>query len=319
VVAVAGCLVAALLLAIAIIDPKGFQALRTAAADVTAPISNAGRSIAGFFSGLGDGISNYWRAGSQNGELRQQLEEAQRELNSRRALEYENQRLLAMLGLARQTADEVTTARIVSSSFQSPRRLATLAAGSGSGVTAGMPVRNADGLIGRVLESGRWASRVLLITDGASNVPVRLVRDGTPALAVGRGDGTIELRTLEVGQNPFRRGDILVTSGAGGLFPPNIPVATVTGQEGERAIARPIADPGRLDFAIVQRIYQPAADGPLDAARPVAPAPPVAAAPRQAQPQAPASGQQNNPRYQPALQQQAPVLNQAAQNQAGGR
>jgi rod shape-determining protein MreC len=280
VVALAGCLVAVLLLAIAIIDPKGFQALRTAAADVTAPISNAGRSVVGFFGGIGEGIGNYWQAGSQNGELRRQLAEAQRELNSRRALEYENRRLLALLGLARQTGDEVTSARIVSSSFQSPRRLATLAAGSSSGVTAGMPVRDADGLIGRVLETGRWASRVLLITDGASNVPVRSTRDGTPALAVGRGDGTIELRTLEVGQIPFRRGDVLVTSGAGGLFPPGIPVATVTGQVGERAIAQPISDPGRLDFAIVQRIYQPAADGGLDAARPVPPGPPVAAPPQ---------------------------------------
>ncbi len=311
-VAIAGCLVAALLLAIAIIDPRGFQALRTAAADITAPISNAGRSVVGFFSGLGDNIGNYWRAGSQNAELRQQLEEAQRELNSRRALEYENQQLLALLGLARQTTDDVTTARITSSSFQSPRRLATLAAGSSSGVTAGMPVRNADGLIGRVLESGRWASRVLLVTDGASNVPVRLVRDGTPALAVGRGDGTIELRTLEVGQNPFRRGDVLVTSGAGGLFPPNIPVATVTGQEGERAIARPIADPARLDFAIVQRIYQPAAEGSLDAARQVAPAAPVPDPPAQAQPPGTRPAQQNDPRYQPGLQQPSPALNRAA-------
>src|SRR6185369_14378368 len=169
-------------------------------------------------------------------------------------------------GLAQQTNDEVTTARIVSSSYQAPRRLATLSAGSGSGVTAGMPVRSADGLIGRVLESGRWASRVLLITDGASNVPVRLVRDGTPALAVGRGDGTIELRTLEVGQNPFRRGDILVTSGIGGLFPPDIPVAVVTESANDAAIARPIADPARIDYAIVLRIYQPAAGGPLAAA-----------------------------------------------------
>ena len=109
-------------------------------------------------------------------------------------------------------------------------------------------MRSPDGLIGRVLETGRWASRVMQITDAASNVPVRLVRDGTPALAVGRGDGTIELRTLEVGQNPFRRGDLLVTSGVGGLYPPNIPVAVVTGHDGERAIGRPLADPARIDL-----------------------------------------------------------------------
>lgn len=319
VIAVAGCIVAALLLAIAIIDPKGFQALRTAAMDVTAPISQAGRAVANFVGGIGEGIGDYFRAGSQNAELRRQLAEAQRELHARQALEVENQRLLATLGLARELTDEVTQARIVSSSFEAPRRLATLSAGSGAGVAAGMPVRSADGLIGRVLESGRWASRVLLVTDAASNVPVRSARDGTPALAVGRGDGTIELRTLEVGQNPFRAGDLLVTSGAGGLFPPNIPVAIVTGREGERAIARPVADPARLDFAIVQRPYQPAAEGALDAAPRNAPAAPVPAAPQpQPQPQT-RPGQQGNPRYQPALQQQPAALGQApneARNQA---
>jgi rod shape-determining protein MreC len=142
----------------------------------------------------------------------------------------------------------------------------------------------------------------MLVTDGASNVPVRLVRDGTPALAVGRGDGTIELRTLEVGQNPFRRGDILVTSGVGGIFPPNIPVALVTASEGDTAIARPVADPARMDFAIVQRVFQPAANGPLAAAVPATPAGPVPAA------ATPHPGQQNNPRYQPALQQPQPGM-----------
>ena len=115
-----------------------------------------------------------------------------------------------------------------------------------------------------------------------------------------------------IGSLPFR-----VTSGAGGLFPPNIPVATVIGREGERAIARPVADPARLDFAIVERAYQPAADGPLDAARPVAPAPPVPAAPPQNRPAATGPNRQNDPRYQPALQQQAPALNTAGTQGTG--
>ena len=109
-------------------------------------------------------------------------------------------------------------------------------------------MRSADGLIGRVIETGRWASRVLLVTDGASNVPVRLVRDGTPAIATGHGDGTIDLKTLEVGRNPFRRGDVLVTSGVGGVYPPDIPVAVVVRVEGDRTVAKPLADPGRDRF-----------------------------------------------------------------------
>jgi rod shape-determining protein MreC len=177
-------------------------------------------------------------------------------------------------------------------------------------------VRGPDGLVGRVLEAGRWAARVLLVTDGASNVPVRLVRDGTPAIAVGRGDGTIELRTLEVGANPFRVGDVLVTSGIGGIFPPNIPVARVVRLQGDTAFARPIEDPGRADFAIVQRVYQPAADGPLEAAPPVQRAPVTVGAPvtvaapppgEQPQPGTPAPRQQS-PRYQPALQRPEAAL-----------
>jgi rod shape-determining protein MreC len=89
------------------------------------------------------------------------------------------------------------------------------------------------------------------------------VRDGTPAIAVGHGDGTIDLKTLEVGENPFRRGDILVTSGVGGLYPPGIPVALVARPERERTVAKPIADPGEIDFAMVLQIYQPIADQPL--------------------------------------------------------
>jgi len=307
VIAIGAAIIALLLLAISIVDPRGFSALRGAALDVTTPVASAGRSVVDFFSDIGDSISNYWQAGSENAELKQQLAETRRELIRRQALEYENRRLTALLGLARNAQDEVTVARIVGSSYDAPRRLATVAAGSTAGVAPGMPVRSPDGLIGRVIETGRWAARVMMITDGASNVPVRLVRDGTPALAVGRGDGTMELRTFEVGQNPFRRGDVLVTSGVGGLFPPDIPVAVVVASEGDTAIARPIADPARLDYAIVLRIFQPAAAGPLEAARPQPVAPPVAAAPPTPHP-----GQQNNPRYQPALQQPPPGMVGAA-------
>jgi rod shape-determining protein MreC len=308
VIAVAGALFAVLLLAIAIIDPRGFAALKGAAVDATAPVSRGGRSVTGIFSGAYDGVSNYFRAGSQNARLRRELDETRRELIRRQALDYENQRLLALLGLAQRTDDEVTIARIVGSSFDSPRRMATLSAGASSGVVNGQPVRSPDGLIGRVTETGRWASRVLLVTDGASDVPVRLVRDGTPALAVGRGDGTIELRTLEVGTNPFRRGDILVTSGVGGVYPPNVPVARVIRIEGDTAVALPMADPARADFAIVQRIYQPAAaadDTPLANAPPVTQAAPISGPP----PPPPGATQPNrqaNPRYQPGLQQQQP-------------
>src|SRR4028118_976632 len=80
VVAVAGILFAILLLVIAAIDPRGFAALRGAALDATAPISSAASSVSNFFSGIGDSVSNYVRAASQNAELRRELEAARRPL-----------------------------------------------------------------------------------------------------------------------------------------------------------------------------------------------------------------------------------------------
>jgi hypothetical protein len=72
-------------------------------------------------------------------------------------------------------------------------------------------------------------------------------------IATGRGDGTVDLRPLEVGRNPFRRGDIVVTSGTGGLYPPNVPVARVIRLDDDGAIAFPMADPAKVSFAVVER------------------------------------------------------------------
>lgn len=257
VVAVGGVLLAVLLLIAAATNPNGFNGVKGTAVDATAPITAGGRSVVRFFSDGGNAVANYFRAGSQNARLKRELALARQDAIRAQALELENKELKRLLGLSRQVSDHVTTARIVGSSFQSSRRLAVIWAGSTEGVTVGQPVRAADGLIGRVLESGRYAARVLLITDGASNVPVQLLRDGTPALATGRGDGTIDIKPLEVGAQRFKRGDIFITSGTGGIYPPSIPVAIVVRATRDDTIARPVADPARTDFAIVEKIYQP--------------------------------------------------------------
>lgn len=263
VVAVGGVVLAILLLIVAVVDPRGFSGLRGAALDVTASVSSAGRNVVRFFGNSGDSISNYFMAASQNAALRRELEESRQKLVEARAIDYENERLKRLLKLSASLDNEITTARIVNSTFDSSRRLATISAGSADGVRVGQPVRAPEGLIGRVVETGRSAARVLLITDGASNVPVRLVRDGTPAMATGRGDGTLDIKPLEVGENPFRRGDIFVTSGTGGIFGPNIPAVIVVRVGRDETIAQPLANPARVDFAIVEEIYQPAANLPI--------------------------------------------------------
>ena len=300
VVAIGGVVVAIILLVIATFNPPGFSGVRGLALDLTAPISAGGRGVVRGVSETGSAVADYVMAARRNAELKKELERSHQRLIEARAIELENRRLKRMLQLTEATTDEVTSARIVGSTFDASRRLATLSAGTRSGVQVGQPVRAPEGLIGRVLEAGRFASRVLLITDGASSVPVQMIRTGIPALATGRGDGTMDLKTLEVGQNPFRRGDVVVTSGIGGIYGPNIPVAIVMTANRDVTIARPLADPARIDFAIIQSIYQPAANSPLDRAAPPRSIP--IAGPRTVPVAPPAAGARTQPAAGPRTQ-----------------
>jgi rod shape-determining protein MreC len=85
------------------------------------------------------------------------------------------------------------------------------------------------------------------------------LRLNIPVIAQGRGDGTVEVRPLEVGRNPFKPGDLIITSGTGGLYPPLVPVARVIRLKDDGAIALPLADPSTTSFAIVEPPYEPAA------------------------------------------------------------
>ena len=265
VAAVGGVLVAAILLLLAYLNPTGFNSVRGAALDLTSPVTAGGRGAVNAVAGGGSAVADYFFAARKNAALEEQIKSMRHRILQAQATELENKRLKMLLKLKEEVTDEIAVGRIVGSSFDSSRRLGTLSVGSSEGVQVGQPVRAPEGLLGRVIETGRWASRILLVTDGASNVPVQLARNGIPALATGRGDGTIDIKPLEVGNNPFRPGDIFITSGVGGIYAPGIPVAMVVKVDRDSTIARPIADPARVDRAIVQHVFMPVANQPLSA------------------------------------------------------
>ena len=120
-----------------------------------------------------------------------------------------------------------------------------------------MPVLGPMGLVGRVTEIGPIAARVLLLTDPESIVPVRRIRDGLPAIASGRGDGRIDIRSADRTNVRFAKGDMFATSGAGGLYSPGVAVAKIETGGVDQSIAIPFAAPDSLDFALVQRPFMP--------------------------------------------------------------
>ena len=256
---IAGIIVGLILLAVSLLAPATFQTVRGAALDVTAPITGSLHEVTATTEGIFTGAGNYWDAASQNAELKRDNKAMLQRMVEAKAIFQENRQLKATLQLRERERVTVATGRIVGSSFNSPRRFAILSAGAADGVRIGMPVRSPDGLVGRIIDTGITASRVLLVSDRANIVPARLLRNGIPVIAQGRGDGTIDVRPLEVGRNPFKRGDLIITSGTGGLYPPLVPIARVVKLEDDGAVALPLADPATTSFAIVEPPFEPSA------------------------------------------------------------
>jgi len=255
VLALAGAVVAAVLLAFSILSPTAFSPLRAGVGVVTTPISSAGAWVVRGIGAIPDDIVSYFAVRQENARLRRELTDARALITRARALAYDNRRLTALLKLRDTSTNIVTTARLVSSSASSTRRYGVLDAGLIQGVRAGMPVRDASGLIGRVVEAGPSAARVLLLTDPESVVPVRRTRDGLPAIATGRGDGLIDVKPVTLGTGTLDPGDMVVTTGTGGLYPPDIPVARIRDRLRDGAIGEGYAAPDRLDAAVVLRPY----------------------------------------------------------------
>lgn len=122
--------------------------------------------------------------------------------------------------------------------------------GREQGVRSGLAVIDSDGLVGRVVATGPQASRVLLLTDLNSRVPV--VVEPAQYKAILAGDNT-EWPTLEylATQSAVSAGDRVVTSGDGGLIPAGIPVGLVIQTSDGDLRVQTFSDRGRLDFVRV--------------------------------------------------------------------
>ena len=257
VLAVAGAVVGLVLLVASTFNPPAFSALRMGVAGVTTPVSTGLATVGSSISGIPDAIGNYFFVKQENVALRADRARTRALLMRARTIAYDNRRLRGLLAIRDRSPEPVVTARLVSSSASSGRRFALLNAGRWSGVKPGMPVRGPDGLIGRVVETGPNAARVLLLSDGDSIVPVRRTRDGLPAIAAGRGDGMIDIRSVNATNVRFNAGDIFVTTGTGGIYGPGVPVARVIKAGSDSVMARTFADPDTLDFALVEKVFMP--------------------------------------------------------------
>ena len=247
----AGIIVGVILLTPSLFRRKG-QHGPGAALDITAPITGAPgqRRPLRLFTGRQHIGTPRTRTRIPRTPMLQRMVEA-------KAIFQENRQLKATLQLREREHSTVAIGRIVGSSFNSPRRFAILSAGSTDGVRIGMPVRSAEGSWGgssTLAPSPRECCRLRPSQHRAGSPSSEAI----PVISQGRGDGTIDDGPLEVGRNPSKRGDIIITSGTGGLYPPLVPIARVVKLDDDGAIAflSPILD---TSFAMVQPAFELAA------------------------------------------------------------
>lgn len=186
----------------------------------------------------------------RNAVLERENLELRGQLQTFLALQADNRRLRDLLGSSFKLNDRVLAAELLAVDLDPFRHQVMINKGSAAGVYVGQPVLDANAVMGQVLNVGPLTATVLLITDPSHSLPVQVNRNGLRTIATGSGI----INQLNLNQLPknadVREGDLLVTSGLGGVFPSGYPVARIVklADDANSQFATVVAEPtARLD------------------------------------------------------------------------
>jgi rod shape-determining protein MreC len=224
----AGCLILAALLfySARLRQRETTNVFEQTALGLTAPVQGGVDIIA-------DGVAGVWSAflgifGNSPEVLR--LSAENRRLRSELAqlteLRLENERLSRLLAFREEIARQAVPARVIAEDASSWFRTVLIDRGRQDGVREGLPVVVAEGVVGRVIKSAASESRVLLATDASSAIAGLVQR--TRARGICRGQGNLLSFDFAMHWEEIEEGDLIVTSGTGGVFPKGLTVGTVS-------------------------------------------------------------------------------------------
>ncbi|SDE14861.1 rod shape-determining protein MreC [Paracoccus isoporae] len=206
------------------------------------------------FTRMVSSLQSYSRIYQQNQELRRELREMERWKEAAVQLEQENAKLLAQNNVQIDPSLTSITGVVLTDSGTAFRQSVLLNVGRRDGVIDGWAVMDGLGLVGRISGVGNQTSRVVLLTDPSSRIPVMVQPSGENALLTGDNSTLPTLDFIERPEN-VRPGDRVVSSGDGGVFPPDILIGQVVQGSDGRLRLRMAADYGRLEFLRVLRSH----------------------------------------------------------------
>ena len=223
------------------------ESVRAALAFVASPLQYLVDAPSATGHWLGEVFASRQSLQEENDRLKARALLLEGRLQKMAALEAENQRLRALLDSSFKVGERVLVAEILEVDLEPFSQQIIINKGHRDEVTVGQPLLDASGVVGQVVHVAPFTSTAMLISDASHALPVRVNRSGLRAIAVGTGSSArLELLHLPVNAD-IEVGDLLVTSGLGGSFPPGYPVAVVEKVERDAAeafatvVARPVA------------------------------------------------------------------------------
>jgi rod shape-determining protein MreC len=234
------------------IDSPRVERFRAAAIDkfvpsfdwAMAPITGIGHLISDFQS--------YQQLADQNQDLRRELQQMKAWREAALQLEQENAKLLDLNNVSIDPQMTFVTGVVVTDSGSPFRQSVLVNVGARDGIIDGWPTMDGIGLVGRIAGVGQETSRVMLLTDTSSRIPVIIHPSGQKAILAGDNTLNPPLEFLE-DTGLVRPGDRVVSSSDGGVFPSDLLIGQVALGTDQRLRVRLSADYQRLEFLRVLR------------------------------------------------------------------
>jgi rod shape-determining protein MreC len=201
------------------------------------PISLAVEAPFRAWTWLADSVADRTRLRQRNVELEADLRIANLRLQRFAALEEENRRLRAIRESSSGVAERTMIAAILRIDLDPFRHRVRIDKGAVDEVYKGQPLLDAKGVFGQIVTVGRYSAEAILISDAEHAIPVQINRNGLRTIAVGTGELSRLSLPFTTVDADLLEGDLLVSSGMGGVFPRGYPVARISRIERNAAAA----------------------------------------------------------------------------------
>ena len=244
-------------------DVRFVKQARIAAVDGVASILDVLSRPTATISKMAERVQRLIVLDQENTLLKQENNSLQRWRNVALQLEMENQGLQKLLNFVSSSELSFVSARVISDSGGAFARSMLVNSGSRSGIQEGQIAITGDGLVGRVSDVGQRSSRILLLTDINSRIPVVSERSQSRAILAGDNSDRPQLAHL-LSTARVHVGERVVTSGHAGAFPPGLPVGQVISVAEGNIRIQPFVDTSRMEYV---RVVEFGLDGFLPMAR----------------------------------------------------